>query len=264
MGRTVLVVFALLGAIGAVPADERDAARLNGEANRLFEDGQVEEALSVYGAALAANPDLPALRFNMANALFRLGRLEEAEAEYAAAAEAAGQDADGPPDLSSDARFNQGNARFQAEDFKGAAELYRDVLLDSADDTDARHNMEMALARLQEQQQQQQDGDQDQDQKQEQDQDQDPDQQQDQQQPSGEADESDEKPEGQPEQSPPSEQPSSDEEVEEQPQPVEEEEEIGEEEARRLLEALSQDERRDLKDSMDRRVKKKRKAARDW
>ena len=39
---------------------------------------------------------------------------------------------------------------------------------------------------------------------------------------------------------------------------------VSDEEARRLLEALSQDERRDLKDSMARRDQQTQQAERDW
>lgn len=266
MRSLVLTVLAVLLATAFVLAEDGEAARLNEEGNRLYGEGRFEEALARYAEGLATEPDSRALHYNMGNALYRLGRVDEAVREYAAASREGGEAAS----LGTAAPFNEGTARLTAGDYEEAVKSLRDVLLQAPGDEDARHNLELALARLQEQQAQQQS--QDESQKQEGDQGEEGegaegDEERQQQEPS----EGDQQPpegekspdEGAPPVAPQPQEGEPGQEPEEAPRP-ETAEELSREEARRLLEALARDERADLKETLERPPAKKRKATRDW
>ena len=255
----------------AAPAGQAAAARLNQEGNRLYLEGRHEEALSRYAEALAAAPDSPEVRTNMANALYRLGRTEEALQEYA---HAVGQ-ATGARTLGQDARFNEGTALLDAGRFADAAERLRRVLLDAPEDDAARHNLELALARLQQQQekqQQSQDGAQDQPQ---QDQEQDGGDRRTGEQDRSRPQEGEGESQGErrpqesqgPGEAPPQGDPGerSQEEADgAAPRPATPEEDLPGEEARRLLAALAQDERAALKEALQKPPRQGARAARDW
>jgi tetratricopeptide (TPR) repeat protein len=263
MNRVAPVVLALLLATSSVLAEGGEAARLNEEGNRLYREGRFEDALARYAAGLASEPDSRALHYNMGNALYRLGRVDEAIREYVAASRDGGETAS----LGTAAPFNEGTARLTAGDYEEAVKSLRDVLLQAPGDEDARHNLELALARLQEQQARQQS--QDESQQQEGDQGEegkDPEEGEEREQKEGDQQPRDGE-ESPDEKAPPAApQPQDGEpgqESEEAPRP-ETAEELSREEARRLLEALARDERADLKETLERPPAKKRKATRDW
>lgn len=78
------------------------------------------------------------------------GRLLAAAAGAAEARLATGR---GDAELAASAHYNLGNALYAGGDYAGAAEAYRQALRRSPDRRAAKHNLELALARLQEQQQ---------------------------------------------------------------------------------------------------------------
>ncbi|MFQ5768142.1 MAG: tetratricopeptide repeat protein [Acidobacteriota bacterium] len=140
------VLLLMVLAPAATLAGGADVARLNTEGNRLYARGEHEKALAKYVEALeeakqAVPEQVPTLHYNMGNALYRLGRFEEAAREYAQAG--AGKTGS----LGNSAQYNEGNTRFAAEDYDGAADLYRKVLRSAPGRKDARHNLELALAR---------------------------------------------------------------------------------------------------------------------
>ncbi len=252
---------------------DREAALLNEQGNQLYREGRHEEALAHYSEALAAAPDSPALRFNLANALFRLGRVEEAAREYARASSLA----QSATDLEQNARFNEGTAFLNSGRFADAARRLREVVLESPDDDEARRNLELALARLEQQpQDQQQKQDAADDRPQQEDQKEgaerrggEQDRSQRQEGKSGEQGEP--RPQPQDGQSPgePPPQGRGSQGGEEPPQgtaprPATPAEDLTGEEARRLLEALSQDERGALKEVLQRPAAQKGRSARDW
>jgi Ca-activated chloride channel family protein len=262
--RGVAVIVGLL-AVVTTSAGEGEVARLNEEGNLLYREGRYEEALARYAEALSEAPDSPILHYNLGNALFRLGRLEDAVREYGTATAGSGEVAS----LGTAPPFNEGTAWLGAKEYAKAVQRLRDVLLAAPDDEDARRNLELALARLQEQQRRKQG---------------------DSQQREGEqGDESDQQSRGDgeagdqrtspadgdggpddrqpdaPDAPPQAPEPQdSGEESQESDARSQDREEIGREEARRLLEALSQDEKADLKELLKRQPRKERKATRDW
>jgi Ca-activated chloride channel family protein len=266
MKRAGLAVLAVVLASAMALAESGEVARLNEEGNRLYDEGRFEDALARYAEGLVMEPDSRVLHYNMGNALYRLGRVEEAIREYAAASRESRESAS----LGTAAPFNEGTARLTAGNYEEAVERLRDVLLQAPADEDARHNLELALARLQEQQAQQERQKESQQEEGEQGEEGEAakgDEQRDQQEQSDENQhprDGEESPDE--EASPMAPQPQGGEtaqEPEEAPRP-ETAEELSREEARRLLEALARDERADLKETLERPPAKKQKATRDW
>ncbi|MFQ5669741.1 MAG: tetratricopeptide repeat protein [Acidobacteriota bacterium] len=253
--------------------DRAAAARLNQEGNTLYAAGENEKALERYTRAMEKAARLPEVRYNRGNALYRLGRLQEAGREYQAAESGEGR-------LQRDARFNEGNALLAAGDYEGAARRFRQVLLEAPQDDDARRNLEISLSRAEAEQKQQNRMQETQSPSQEDGKDQDAQ--------SSRQGESSEKPpshdpqeqqqEGQKQRSPrkdsqgppppgQADRPDAAAEADapEQAEPrAMSQEELGEEEARRLLQALSQDERSDLKEMMQRPPAKRHPSGHDW
>ncbi len=261
-----VLVFLLSGA-WSLAADGK-AARLNREANDFYREGKAEEALERYAKALSANPDSPPLTYNLGNALFRLGRLDEALAAYGTVAAQARPETE----LGQAALFNEGTASLQAEDFAAAVRSLRQAVSANPTDGDSRHNLELALARLQEQEQQQKDGNQGEEESDSEDQNenagaeeaqqpQDQEgsaqdrQQQQQPDPAGEP-----PPQSQGEKEDGSEEPPAD----SRPDLAEEQQDLSEEEARRLLASLARDERQELKESLEKPPQRAKRGGRDW
>jgi len=200
------------------------------EGNRLYREGRYDEAHEKYLEALRAAPDSPVIRFNVANALYQSDEFARAVDAYRGAIEAA------DPILEAQAWYNLGNALYRQQQVEGALEAYKEALRRNPGDTDAKHNLEVALEQLQRQQQQQPQSDDPEDQE---NQDR---QQQPREQPSG-----DEPPEENPEQEPgrdeqEEQQPDGDSqpetgEADPQPQPGQ----MSREEAERLLQAITED-----------------------
>jgi len=112
------------------------------EGNKKYTAGDLAGALSDYTAAQIDDPDSPGVRYNLGNVLFRQGEFARAAEEYRQALSAA------DPELRARARFNLGNARFMAKEYQQAAEEYVGVLKDRPADEDAKRNLELALAAL--------------------------------------------------------------------------------------------------------------------
>ena len=210
------------------------------EGNRLYHEGRYDEAHQKYLEALRAAPDSPVIRFNDANALYRSDEFARAVDAYRGAIEAA------DPVLEAQAWYNLGNALYRQQQVEGALEAYKEALRRNPGDTDAKHNLEVALEQLQQQEQQQQQ------QEQSGDSEQDQDRQESQERPPGEQP-PEEDPEGQRGQDEQEEQSGRDQQEERQPDTEPSEAEAGDaeaqpqpgemsrEEVERLLQAINED-----------------------
>lgn len=260
-----VMVFLLSGAWS--PAADGTAARLNQEANELYAEGRTEDALERYAEALARDPDSSPLTYNLGNALYRLGRLEEALNAYGAVAEQARPDTE----LGQAARFNEGTASLQAGDFAAAVRSLRQAVGANPTDADFRHNLELALIRMKQQEQQKKGGDPGQEESGSEDQEENAGaeeapgedqargaQDRQQQQESDPAEAPPPQPRGEEEDTAP--EPPAD----SQPDLVDEQQDLSEEEARRLLASLARDERQDLKESLEKPQPRARRGGRDW
>lgn len=122
-----------------------------------YKNGEYDKAVEYYRQAGILNPDKALPKVGKGAALYRSNDLEGAAKEFESAAGM------GNNRLVADMRYNIGNTKYKAEDYKGAIESYVEALKLNSDDIDYKHNLEMALSRLQQQEQKQdQEGDQDQ------------------------------------------------------------------------------------------------------
>ncbi len=220
-----------LAAVGALEAADRAAASRNNEGNRLYDEHQYDDALKLYTDAQARLPNAPELHYNIGNVLFRKSEFDKAAEEYRKA------ESSPDPKLAQQATFNRGNALLMQEKPQDAAQAYIQALRARPDDADAKRNLELALRMMQEQKkQQQQSGKQDQD---PQDQD---------QQPPPPSEGKPPEPQSQPQTAPP------------KPKPGQ----MSEEEARRLLDALRQEERAGVRKQARAAVPDRRDPEKDW
>lgn len=133
--------------------------------NEEYKNEKYEDALVQYKDALLDDPLHEVAIFNEANAQYKLKKYEDAIASY--------QKLAGSSDinLASKSYYNIGNAQFQLNKLQESIDAYKRALELNPDDRDAKHNLEIARAKLKEnaqkQQQQQQQQDQQQDQEKE-------------------------------------------------------------------------------------------------
>ena len=118
------------------------AGRQKRAGNRLLAEGRHEEALEAYRQGLSRAPEDAELHINAGAALYRLTRPHDAAEEFRrgmALASDAG--------LRRTALYNEGTSLLAAGDAAGAAGRFRQVLLEDPTDDAARRNFEIALAR---------------------------------------------------------------------------------------------------------------------
>ena len=150
--RVAVVTVGLVAATAGLPlSSAAQAGRADvQEGNRLYREGRYDEAHERYLEALRDAPDSPVIRFNDANALYQSDEFARAVDAYRGAIEAA------DPVLEAQAWYNLGNALYRQQQVEGALEAYKQALRRNPGDTDAKHNLEVALEQLQQQQQQEQ------------------------------------------------------------------------------------------------------------
>lgn len=146
MTRPVTIV--LLAGVSTLLGGE--AHRRTEKGNQLYLKGQNDPALSEYQKAQASMPEAPQLHYDIGNVLYRQENYAGAAEAYEHALGVAG------PELSSRAAYNLGNALFHDEKYDEAVKAYTRALKGAPADTDAKHNLEMALRALEQQKQQQQ------------------------------------------------------------------------------------------------------------
>ena len=142
-----LVWAALLG--GGNSLTLASAHSKNEEGNQLYEAKQYPEALKKYTEAQLEAPDSPQLHYNLGNVFFRQGEIDKAREEYRRALAAA--------DASLDPRavYNLGNTFLSQQQYKEAVEAYQRTLKLSPKDMDAKRNLELALLRMKQKNQKQ-------------------------------------------------------------------------------------------------------------
>jgi Ca-activated chloride channel family protein len=148
MRKTLFAPCLLIAAVLLLTSCSPSPTALNRRGNDAYARGNYDEALRQYQNAQAEAPDTPELHYNAGNTLYRQEQYDPASDEALAAI------AQSPPELQEQAYYNLGNARFQQEDYAGAIAAYVETLRINPDDTDAKHNLELAQQRLREQQQQ--------------------------------------------------------------------------------------------------------------
>ncbi len=215
-------------------------AQVNNSGHEPFANEDYGAALDAYEDAQERAPEKGEPYYNAANAQYRMESYDEALLDY----DEALKYADG--DLRAQGFFNKGNVYFTAEQYPEAIKSYKEVLRIQPDNEDAKHNLELAMSMLPQEEQQEQGEEPDENQQgpQEQEQQQ-QDQQQDQQDEQNEQDqqeqENEEQQDEQQDQQQNNEQDDQQQEQEQQQQQPTQTEPITEEQARQLLESVSED-----------------------
>ena len=133
-----------LAACGQTPA------QVNNLGNDLFEEGDYVAALEEYEEAQELNPDTPELYYNEGNTLYRMEQYDDAIEKYDEAL------IEAEDDLSALGYFNKGNVYFDREEYPLAIEEYKKVLRIDPENEDAKHNLELALSKIPPQEEQEQ------------------------------------------------------------------------------------------------------------
>jgi tetratricopeptide (TPR) repeat protein len=231
------LLFTLMPVCFLALAAHGSAVSKNKKGNKAFKKGKYPKAIEHYQAAQVEAPEKKAIAYNLGNAHYKANDFEKALSAY--------DRAKGVRDskLKKKALFNAGNAFYRAganpqdrgaqEKLKQAVEKYKEVLKLDPFDQNAKFNLQKALERLEQMKQQQQKQKDKQDQKNKQDQK----DQQDQKQKQDQQDQKDQK------QDQKQKDQKQEKEDQKQARPKPKPGEMGEEEAKRLLDALRQDEK---------------------
>jgi len=165
----IALVLFTLSVADAFAQSERKLVR---KGNSEYKEGNFSEAEVEYRKALSENPNYYKGKFNLGDAMYNLENFEESGKIFNELAEA-----NLSPEQKAKVHYNQGNNLMQQQKWGEAVDAFKKSLRLTPDDYDAKYNLEYArkkLAEQQQQQQQQQNQDQNQDQdKQDQNQDQD-------------------------------------------------------------------------------------------
>lgn len=138
------LMFAACGANGGA------AERLNQEGNRAYLAGDYQAAIDAYRRAYVERPDLTEIGYNLGNGLHRVAQYDAAVRESQKAA------ATGDNDTRFRAYYALGNHFTKQERWREAYESYRNALVLSPTDQDAKYNLEVVLKRMQAQEQERQ------------------------------------------------------------------------------------------------------------
>lgn len=165
----------LLSALIPMSCVLADYIDLTEQGNQAVTKDDLDGALKLYKEAQVEKPSDPLLDYNIGTVLNKQSKYDEALERYRKALYSS------DTDFQADAYYNMGNTFFQAQKYADAISAYQKDLELRPEDVDAKYNLELARKKLKDQSQQQQSQDQKQDQ-QKQDQQQQNQQQQDQQQ----------------------------------------------------------------------------------
>ncbi len=150
----MIAILSLVLATGAIPGRARadKAFSLNNQGIEAFRAEQYEQSADFFAQALTERPDSPEIRFNLGTALAAAGKLEDGVHQLDIAAEQF------PNTVGSAAsHYNAGTALLGSGDPQAAAEaveqLKRAVMHDQ-NSQDYRYNLELAMRRMQSNQQQ--------------------------------------------------------------------------------------------------------------
>ena len=124
--------------------------------NNQYNDKQYGEAEVLYRKALEKNTHSGKAEYNLSNSLYKQEKFEAAATKYFGLTQ---QEKD-RQELSR-YYYNLGNSLFMANKLNESIEAYKNALRNSPDDTDARHNLQLALRMKNMQDQQQQSNNQD-------------------------------------------------------------------------------------------------------
>ena len=116
--------------------------------DELYRQGKYAEARDVYSRLDMDNPGDVRFRYNKGCAAYQAGDYDAAGAAFKSVLHRARSD-----DMKFRTLYNLGNTAFRQGDFSSAAGYYKDAIVLDPDSSDARYNLELALAAGEKQQQ---------------------------------------------------------------------------------------------------------------
>jgi tetratricopeptide (TPR) repeat protein len=119
------------------------------EANKLYEEGQYEQAAELYKKALSVNDKHIEAKFNLADALYKTEKYEEAANYFKTIAQETKD-----KNIKSQAYHNLGNSLFQLKKLEEAQKAYQKALIHNPKNEDARYNLAYVNELLRQQQNQ--------------------------------------------------------------------------------------------------------------
>ena len=141
--RYLLSILLAVMLLGASLEDAR-------KANEAYENGNYEEAISLYKKAISSNPENARLYFNLANAQAKAGQPQEAIRTFEQF-----KSMTEDPEERAKANYNIGNVLTDTKKWDKAVEYYKQALRYMSEDSDAKHNFELAMKKEKDQEQQQ-------------------------------------------------------------------------------------------------------------
>jgi len=144
--RMLVCITVILGLLSPriINADRASSANKNGI--EAFNKKEYEKSLQYFTEALVERPDTPALNFNRGTALSALKKPDEAVNELLSAASKL---KDGKE--SAAAYFNAGNTLFASNKIEEAIQDYKEAIKLDPSSKDIRHNLELAVRKLNQQ-----------------------------------------------------------------------------------------------------------------
>ena len=127
------------------------AAQKVREGNRLYKEGDYENALNRYSEAERQRPDSPEISFNMGDSFYRQKKYQEAIEAHARSM----SHPEGPRELQAKAHYNMGDSLFRQGKLKEALEAYQKAIDLVPADIDTKYNIEFLQHKLNEQSKQQ-------------------------------------------------------------------------------------------------------------
>jgi Ca-activated chloride channel homolog len=154
--RTITALLVSVCVMSASPALADKASSLNRQGIEAFNEGSYQESAEIFTRALTERPESPEIRFNLGTALSAAGNVQDGIQQLDLAASRFTDDS-----RRANAYYNAGTALMDVQDENGEAlsaaieKLKQAVMLDQ-DNEDSRYNLELAVRRYQGQQNQQQ------------------------------------------------------------------------------------------------------------
>lgn len=114
----------------------------NNHANKLYKEGELDEALSKWRSAEVEDPDNDKLHYNIGNGLHEQKKYEDAFNEYGKSLNSKDSE------LQQKAYYNIGNTHYRMGKLQDAIEDYKKCLAINPNDEDAKYNIEFIKKKL--------------------------------------------------------------------------------------------------------------------